>query len=531
MNKVLKQNKLQEYILIYLHSLTICPAPLASELEVDERLNIAALNLNDDVDYNDHEQRLSNERHLDNCALTALNPTVGNEVQQIAQKHERHHSPVALNKLPEYLRLEVAENQTEHRKRVVETCVAEENPAQTHEMERNNNAHGMKEPSVAMILAEAHNVVPQAMGCQGKAVHRSPCHEVPRSTMPQSAHKHRQNQIDVSHELALAVSAKRDVDIIAQPTRQRDVPSVPELGNRRTLVRAVEVLRKVKSEQKSNSDSHIAVARKVAVNLKGKTVDSEQILQARIERRVVENSLDKVDAYIVADDCFLEQSGNNQEQSFAKCFTSNNHLSVYLRNEITRPYDWSGNQLREEAYEEGIVEQTVERLQLSSVHIDCVAERLEGEERYSDRQHDIERFEVSAGNISPYCSEEISVLEVDEERHIDKHAEPYKEKPLPLLARRVDAMCHNKVEARYDGKNLEVSAAALVVKIVRESSYEQQSRRMSLTQKRVDAREGKKQEKEQSAAEDELVLLVIVQQQRRKFAKINVLPHTCYIVL
>ena len=26
MNKVLKQNKLQEYILIYLHSLTICPA-------------------------------------------------------------------------------------------------------------------------------------------------------------------------------------------------------------------------------------------------------------------------------------------------------------------------------------------------------------------------------------------------------------------------------------------------------------------------------------------------------------------------
>ncbi len=204
---------------------------------------------------------------------------------------------------------------------------------------------------------------------------------------------------------------------------------------------------------------------------------------------------------------------------------------MYLRNEIARPYDWSGNQLREETYEEGIVEQTVERLQLSSVHIDCVAERLEGEERYSDRQHDIERFEVSAGDISPYCSKEISVLEVDEERHIYKHAEPYKEKPLPLLSRRVDAMRHNKVEARYDGKNLEVSAAALVVKIVRESRYEQQSRRMSLAQKRVDAREGKKQEKEQSAAEDELVLLVIVQQQRRKFAKINVLPHTCYIVL
>jgi hypothetical protein len=92
-------------------------------------------------------------------------------------------------------------------------------------------------------------------------------------------------------------------------------------------------------------------------------------------------------------------------------------------------------------------------------------------------------------------------------------------------------MCHNKVEARYDGKNLEVSAAALVVKIVRESRYEQQSRRMSLAQQCVDTREGKKQEKEQSAAEDELVLLVIVQQQRRKFAKINVLPHTCYIVL
>ena len=69
MNKVLKQNKLQEYILIYLHSLTICPAPLASELEVDKRLNVAALNLNDDINYNDHKQRLSNERHLDNCAL------------------------------------------------------------------------------------------------------------------------------------------------------------------------------------------------------------------------------------------------------------------------------------------------------------------------------------------------------------------------------------------------------------------------------------------------------------------------------
>ena len=58
-------------------------------------------------------------------------------------------------------------------------------------------------------------------------------------------------------------------------------------------------------------------------------------------------------------------------------------------------------------------------------------------------------------------------------------------------------MRHNKVEARYDGKNLEVSAAALVVKIVRESRHEQQSRRMSLAQQCVDTREGKKQEKEQ----------------------------------
>ena len=72
-------------------------------------------------------------------------------------------------------------------------------------------------------------------------VHAAPCHRPPRT--------HREHEVAVRLAVAAAVSAERDVEVVAQPPRQRHVPATPEVLDRRRGVRAVEVQREAEAEQ------------------------------------------------------------------------------------------------------------------------------------------------------------------------------------------------------------------------------------------------------------------------------------------
>ena len=74
---------------------------------------------------------------------------------------------------------------------------------------------------------------------------QSPNDEGPSRSVPQSAQCHDKDDIaDIT-----LVSAQRNVDVVANPKRQRDVPAAPELSNVQRFVGPFEVLGKGKPEQ------------------------------------------------------------------------------------------------------------------------------------------------------------------------------------------------------------------------------------------------------------------------------------------
>ena len=95
---------------------------------------------------------------------------------------------------------------------------------------------------------------------QVDAVQAAPDDEVPGGAVPQAAEQHREHQVHVGADGALPVAAERDVQVVAQPARQRHVPAPPELLDRPRAVGPVEVLRELEPEQLRDADRDVGVA-------------------------------------------------------------------------------------------------------------------------------------------------------------------------------------------------------------------------------------------------------------------------------
>ena len=74
------------------------------------------------------------------------------------------------------------------------------------------------------------------------AVNGAPYNECEVGPMPYTADKECGEDIAVGTCIAFAVAAERDVDVVAEPTRERYVPALPELCEAAAEIRAVEVV-------------------------------------------------------------------------------------------------------------------------------------------------------------------------------------------------------------------------------------------------------------------------------------------------
>ena len=71
----------------------------------------------------------------------------------------------------------------------------------------------------------------------------------------------------------LAAAAERDVDIIAYPSGQADVPAVPKIHQIERAQRRGEVFRQPETEQHGDADNEVAVSREVKKKLEGVAID------------------------------------------------------------------------------------------------------------------------------------------------------------------------------------------------------------------------------------------------------------------
>src|SRR5579862_7155239 len=153
------------------------------------------------------------------------------------------------------------------------------------------------------------------MNGQINPVQRAPRYKSPRRPMPQPAEKHRDEQIQVRAKRALPISAQRNVQVIAQPRRKTDVPAPPELRDVCRKVRMLKILDQFKAHEPRQPASHVAVACKVRINLKRKTIQTEQQRPAPAQFRMIENIF-RQGTQRVGHDYFAKQAGHKQRQSF-----------------------------------------------------------------------------------------------------------------------------------------------------------------------------------------------------------------------
>ena len=135
----------------------------------------------------------------------------------------------------------------------------------------------------------------------------TPDHEVPTAAMPQPAEQHGECEVSIRKQRATAIAPEGDVDVIAKPRRQGDVPAAPEVAHRRRQVGAAEVLHEVDAEQARRADGDVAVAGEVAEDLEGEEEDRDDDREAAICAGFVEDLLD-VDGDSIGDDELLEEA-------------------------------------------------------------------------------------------------------------------------------------------------------------------------------------------------------------------------------
>ena len=183
------------------------------------------------------------------------------------------------------------------------------------------------EPQRRLLLkfAAAHH----SFDAQQTAVITAPDDEIPACAVPQAAQQHGQHQIAIRHPAAVAIAAQRDVQIVAQPARERNVPAMPEIGDAEGQVRAAEIDREMKAEQQRHADGHIGIAGKIEEDLHREGEDAAPRREAsRMRAQVLKIGIGDL-GELVGEGHLLGQAKRDQQarraatSSWLGCFQAN----------------------------------------------------------------------------------------------------------------------------------------------------------------------------------------------------------------
>ena len=162
---------------------------------------------------------------------------------------------------------------------------AEDQPAEADHVEGRHDPHAL--PAGAVDRLGGSDALEPGLGepvpDQQHALIDAPEHERPGRAVPEAADDHRQHQVAVERSRAAAAAAQRDVEVVAEPGREADVPAGPEVLRAGGEVGQVEVQGQLEAQALGDPPGRVGVAREVAVDLEREGVDRQQ-RQAAVDR-------------------------------------------------------------------------------------------------------------------------------------------------------------------------------------------------------------------------------------------------------
>ena len=194
---------------------------------------------------------------------------------------------------------------------------AEEDPADQNEVEGRQTAQNTRAARERQFRIAVQRL-PPAMRREPDAVPGAPDQKGPAGAVPQAADHHGDHEIQIGEDLpAGAQAGQREIEIIAQPVGERNVPATPKVGNVLGGVRAIEVARERDAEQQRGADRDVGVAGEIVVKLERVAVDAGQHFGAGVELGQIEDAIHQGLSQEIGDQELLHQTQADQEQRLA----------------------------------------------------------------------------------------------------------------------------------------------------------------------------------------------------------------------
>src|SRR6266478_4793106 len=133
--------------------------------------------------------------------------------------------------------------------------------------------------------------------------------------MPEAADQKSDEQIAIPLEAAGPVSPQRNVQIVAKPGGQGNMPALPELTDRLREVGRPEIPHQLEAHNVRSAKRDVRITREVAIDLNGKTVSRYQKVTPAMGSRLAIYRV-YIHCQPVGDHHLLEESPQHHHQAF-----------------------------------------------------------------------------------------------------------------------------------------------------------------------------------------------------------------------
>ena len=281
----------------------------------------------------------------------------------------------------------------------------------------------------------------------------APQHERPVGAVPQPAQQHGDEEIEIAPRPSDAIAAKRDIQIVAQEGRQRDVPAPPEFDDAGRLVRGMEVHRQANAHHHGRAQRHVRIGAEIKIDLECK----EQRAQPAIGRsrcnaapRRIEDGIGK-GRQIVGDQRFLGEANGEKGHAGGQIVIAAAQLPE-LRDQVVVADDGAGDQMREIGDEQRVIQQAV-IVCPAGIGIHQIADLLKREEADRQRQEEMRHRQSDAQHIIGSADEQSVVLEQRDQPQIESQPCDQQTAPVGQPRRaRLDFASQQKVHAGRAGQ-------------------------------------------------------------------------------
>ena len=264
---------------------------------------------------------------------------------------------------------------------------------------------------------------------------QSPYYEVPRRAVPEAGERPDDEQAPQKPRLTAAAPAEGDIEVIAEPGAERDVPSAPELGDRTRAVGQIEVARNGEAEHPAKAHGHEGVAGEVEIEL--------QAVAHRTEPRQRCGEIGEADALkcgpecgeLVGKDHLAAKPYDEEREAVLQILAPEAAAGVQLAVYVAQAENGPHRQLRKHDLKGRVVDETALGIRVAAVHVDHVGGALKDVKADAQRQRHMKEGKVCLCQLTQIFQKPSHIFEIEQTAEITRKRQ--NGESLPLVTVRV----------------------------------------------------------------------------------------------